>query len=414
MKIVGMELYEVSIPFVKAYSTAYFGTSKSHSNIVCKLKTEDENITGFGEGCPIYPVFTTESCESITKCAANNIFPLLNGINALDIDNAEKIMDSSVTDDNIIAKGMINMALWDIYGKYHNKPVYQCLADIYNNGKVFNPSIPLLYPFGDQSIEDDYNSIKEKWSQGYRTFMLKMGSNLSEFDINYQISRVMAVNSSEFGPIGKDGKDGKDGEDGIKIICDANQGFTYDESIKFIDGCKDIKLTAFEQPIDKYDYINLKKLSDYCNKIDSKFNIALDESVQSFDTCKECIDNQISNIYSVKVSKNGGINKLYDMCKLCELNNVDCYFNSQLEFGVAQAGLLSVASNVQNILRHTDNKLLGHCFMSTLRFSDDVTDFKSNISENMIANVSNKPGLGVNIDDNKLDQYTTKTQNCTF
>ena len=66
-----------------------------------------------------------------------------------------------------MAKGMINMALWDIFGKYYNKPVFQCLAEKFNIDKTqFNHEIPLLYPFGIQTIEKDLEMIHEKWEQG--------------------------------------------------------------------------------------------------------------------------------------------------------------------------------------------------------------------------------------------------------
>ncbi len=47
----------------------------------------------------------------------------------------------------------------------------------------------------------------------------------------------------------------------------------------------------------------------------------------------------------------------------------------------------------------------GHCFMSTLRLADDVTDFASRI-ERAVARVPDRPGLGIEIDPEKLERYT--------
>jgi hypothetical protein len=43
--------------------------------------------------------------------------------------------------------------------------------------------------------------------------------------------------------------------------------------------------------------------------------------------------------------------------------------------------------------------------MSVLRMSDDITDFRKNISDAVVT-VPREPGLGVSVDDGKLDTYT--------
>ena len=222
--------------------------------------------------------------------------------------------------------------------------------------------------------------------------MMKMGVNK---DINYQIERLKNIDSSKFGPIGEK----------IGIVCDANQGFNYDESIKFIHGCKNIKIKFFEQPIGKQEYNKLKLLNKEC--IDCGFNLSLDESIQDMNACKYCIDNKIASVFSIKVSKNGGISKLVSISQLCKEKNIECLFNSMIEFGVAQASALSVAAITENIVLD-----MGHCFMSTLRFKDDISDFKKLISKDKIVKLSDKPGLGINVDEHKLKAFSSKIVIC--
>ena len=214
-------------------------------------------------------------------------------------------------------------------------------------------------------------------------------------DINYQIKRMKNIDKSKFGPIG----------DKISIVCDANQGFNYNESIKFIHGCKGIKIKFFEQPIGKEEYKKLKLLKKEC--IDCGFNLSLDESVKDINACKYCINNEIASVFSIKVSKNGGISKLVNITQLCKEKNIQCFFNSMIEFGIAQASSLCVAAICQNILLD-----MGHCFMSTLRFKDDISDFSNLIGKDKIVRLSDKPGLGITINENKLKTFASKIVIC--
>ena len=168
VEIKTIELYEVYIPLVNVYHISCC-TLKGHTNIICKITTNNDQIFGFGEASPLTN-FTDETIESVMDITQNKIFPLIKGLNPTKINEIDKIMDSKIDDNNIIAKGMINMALWDIYGKYYDKPVYQCLAEIYNNNKVVNREMPLIYGIGDQTMEEDLKMIEYLWGQGINFF----------------------------------------------------------------------------------------------------------------------------------------------------------------------------------------------------------------------------------------------------
>jgi len=72
--------------------------------------------------------------------------------------------------------------------------------------------------------------------------------------------------------------------------------------------------------------------------------------------------------------------------------------NSMLEFGITQAASLQLGCTLPNLLE------VGHAYGSVLRMSDDVTDFRKNLS-NQTVTVPEGPGLGVALDEGKLKKY---------
>ena len=72
--------------------------------------------------------------------------------------------------------------------------------------------------------------------------------------------------------------------------------------------------------------------------------------------------------------------------------------NSMLEFGISQAASLQLGCTLSNLLD------CGHAYMSVLRMADDITDFRNNISD-AVVQVPSGHGLGVSVDDNKLQHY---------
>ena len=387
LQITAIEAYEVKLEFVEPYQQAY-GKLVDQANIIILVHTNNPNIIGLGEACPHYP-FTKETQLSVWTCLKQQIWPLIAGQIIHSVSDIDTILDSHISDDHIMAKGMINMAMWDIYAKIHHKPIYQCLAEIYKQ-KIYNLSSPLLYPLSDQSIEKDDIILTQKLKEGYKTFMLKFGYNK---DIQYEIQRLVNINK-KYGPIGNN----------IFIVCDANQSYSYHQALQFIQGCKkqNIKIQFFEQPIQKSEHEQLKKLKMKCIDAGFQYGLSLDESVQDSKGINYCLQHEIGSVFSIKVSKNGGISKLFKVAQKCKEYGIKVEFNSMLEFGIAQSALLNVYAVTSNIVP------IGHCFMSCLRFKQDITDFSDLIDQNKVCHLSTKPGLGIQINKQKVTKFATK------
>jgi muconate cycloisomerase len=261
------------------------------------------------------------------------------------------------------------MALYDILGKTKDMPVYTLL------GGLRHPKVPLLFGVSSGTPEQDIKTIEEQIDQGCRCFMLKMGT----LPVADEIKRVVAVRN-RFG-------------NEIKIIVDANQGWELVEALEFVDGVCDCRPDLIEQPIGRQEIDCLKQIRDQATCA-----LSADESLESIDDAATLIKELAVDVFSIKVSKNGGLDKSKQIAQMADGFGLKCLMNSMLEFGISQAASLQLGCTLPNLAD------LGHAYGSVLRMSEDITDFAKNISESVVT-VPTEPGLGINLLEDKLKKY---------
>ncbi len=368
MKITGLELFHISIPFAKPYHLSkVYGTRYDAESVILKVHT-DEGIVGLGEADPLNP-FSDETPATVMAVTRDMIAPHLIGQNPIHISALEAHLDMLVHG-NLLARGAVNMALFDISGKSYNLPAHMLLGGLYQD------KLPLLSPIGSGTPDQDANSIQKLIEDGYKTVMLKMGA----LPIEDEIQRMIAA-EKKFG-------------DRIKIIVDANQGWTLAETLEFIDGISGSRPVLLEQPIERDDVEGLKRIRSR-----APCPLSADEGVASIREAATLIREQAVDAFSIKVSKNGGLSKSKRIAEMAHAFGLKVLMNSMFDFGITQAASLQLGCVLPNLLD------MGHAYMSVLRMSDDITDFAKNISRS-VATVPSGPGLGVALNEDKLKKYT--------
>lgn len=370
MKITEVKLFHISVPFEKPYHLSkLYGTLYDAHAVILKIHT-DSGIIGLGEADPMVP-FTKESPEDVMTVIKETIAPFLLGQDPFRIALLEAELDRTVVD-YLTARGAVNMALYDIIGKAKDIPVYNLL------GGLRHARIPLLFGVSSGTPEEDIATIEEQFELGCRCFMLKMGT----LPVADEIKRV-AVVRNRFG-------------DEIKIIVDANQGWELIEAQQFVDGVCDCPPDLLEQPIGRKEIDCLKKIRER-----APCALSADESVESISDAATLIKELAVDVFSIKVSKNGGLDKSKQIAQMADGFGLKCLMNSMLEFGISQAASLQLGCTLPNLAD------LGHAYGSVLRMSDDITDFEKNISQSVVT-VPPEPGLGVMLDEEKLKKYTVE------
>jgi len=357
--IVAAEIFEIETQFVVPYKLAE-GTHATTRAILLKL-TDGDGVVGWGEADPNI-TFTGESPGDAVRVLHDTLVPHVLGQANPEPGRIDLALDPLVPR-HLSAKGAITMALLDILGKRLHAPVATLL------GGVIHESLPVLWPLSNGTADDDSRVIDEKSVQGFSSFMLKMGAS----PVADEVKRVAAL-EARYGSR-------------VKLIADANQGWSFEEARVFLDGVRGSNLAFVEQPIPKDDLEGMALLAS-----STAFPISADESVVDVVHAAKIAKVGAASIFSIKSSKNGGPLRAQRIAAVAAAFGIRCYMNSMLEFGVTQSASLQHAVTISNLVD------VGHAFMSTLRLVEDPTDFSSFVRNGTVY-FPNRNGLGVEVDE---------------
>ncbi|CAH2214706.1 mandelate racemase/muconate lactonizing enzyme family protein [Tepidibacter aestuarii] len=367
MKILKIDIEHIKVPLKKVYNLSKaIGSIENTEPILVKIFT-DEGLLGIGETNP-FPHFTEETPETIKAIIKKYIGPSILGMNPLNIASIHKAMDSIIKG-NYLSKAAIDIACYDIKGKYSNLPIHNLLQ-----GRL-REEIPIMWSLGSDLPEKNAEEAIKIKNQGYKSIMIKVGA-LSIFD---DIERIKSIRDA----VGKD----------YPLIVDANQGLDVNTAIKFAKKIEKYDISLLEQPVPYWDIAGMAKVRQNIN-----IPVSADESLFTIHDAKVLIESKAVDVFSIKVSKHGGIYKAKQIMDLAKTYGIYCLMNSMIEEGITQAASLQLGASASNLWE------FGHAYFSPLRLKEDITDYSNNIINGSIK-INDKPGLGINAFDQIIEKY---------
>jgi len=340
MKITTIETWSVSLKLKEPYTIAY-NTYDSAINVFVRIET-NQGIIGYGCAAPDEHV-TGETPETILQTIKDVVYPHLKSSDplrsAMLLERLKNLINTQPT-----ALAAVDMALNDIIGKVSQLPLWKLLGGFRNRIKT---SITI----GILSEEETVKRAKERIKQGFKSIKLKGG-----LDVESDIARVLKVREA----VGKN----------IELRFDANQGFTVEQSLMFVENIRKANLELFEQPTPKGQ-------PDLLGRVTSSVAIPImaDESLMTLRDAFRLARRDLADMVNVKLMKVGGIAEALQI-------------NAVARAAVAIAAGLHFALARPNVA-YAD--LDGH-----LDLIDDPTD-GAVILRNGILYPSNKPGLGFDL-----------------
>ncbi|MCL7960639.1 MAG: mandelate racemase/muconate lactonizing enzyme family protein [marine benthic group bacterium] len=282
MRIVGLSLFQVDLPLHEgSYNWSGGKSVEVFDSTVVRVRT-DEGIDGFGEVCPLGPVYLPSYAEG-ARTGIIELVPALLGLDPRQLDVVNRAMDTAMKG-HAYVKSAIDVACWDILGKATGLPVSELLG-----GRV-GPDFVLYRAISQESPEVMASRVAAYRSEGYRRFQLKVGA-----DVETDIERIRAV-AAEL-------------ERGDVLIADANTGWLRHEALRVARGVRDVDV-FIEQPCVSYE-----ECLGVRQRIDHPF--VLDECIDSVATLVRAHADGAADVVNLKISKLGGLTRARQARDLC-------------------------------------------------------------------------------------------------
>jgi muconate cycloisomerase len=383
MKITTIETIPVRVP-IKPGLAIRGGRGLSHSVSPFLLVTihTDEGIVGVGEAS-CTPRWSGEDQTTAAHFIDSYFAPLLVGESLDDVAHLNAKFVAPVAG-NFFTKSAVEMALWDALGKAHRKPVWKLVgnrADIVSSTNDPPATVPTKWSVS--GVEPARAAEIATWAiaQGFRKMKVKVG-----IDPATDIARVRAVREA-VGP-------------SVKLGVDANGGWSAPNvAISTINQlCEECQIYFAEQPVPAG---NPAAMAEVRRNV--PVPIVADESIYTLDDAKTLVRAEAADVFSIYVGKAGGIGPARAIAEFAHSAGIKCTIGSNLELGVGSAAMIHLALSAPGIDADTyPCDIIGPLF-----YEDDVLSTRLPIAGGS-ARAHNKPGLGVELDTEKVEIYRVR------
>ena len=374
MKITRIETIPVRVP-IKPELAIRSGRGGAHlvsPFLLVRIHT-DEAVVGVGEAsCTL----RWSGEDQVTAAHIINTYfaPLLVGESVDEVERLSAKFSPAVAG-NFFTKAAVEMALWDIVGKAQGKPVCELL------GERRRDVVPTKWSVS--GVEPAKAAEIAAWAtgQGFSTMKVKVG-----IDPDGDVARVRAVREAVGGQ--------------VKLGVDANGGWrTPQVAIATIHRlCDQCDIYFAEQPVPAGDHDAMAEV-----RRSVAVPIIADESVYTLADAKMLARAEAADVFSIYVGKAGGIGPAREIAEFAHSVGVKCTVGSNLELGVGSAAMIHLALSTPGI----DADAYPCDIIGPMFYEGDVLVEPLPISGGC-AKAPVGPGLGVALDDDKVDEYRVR------
>ena len=315
MKITDIQLGHLSVPLKTPFKTA-LRTVTHVDDVLVKIQT-DSGAIGYGSAAPTAEI-TGDTRAKITAAIEGPIKEQLIGLSIEPFEEVMMRLDASLPD-NPSAKAAVDIALYDLFGKFHKMPVYSLLGGCQ---RKLTTDITISINEPEEMVRDSLDAV----NQGFTILKLKAGT-----DPEKDIKRLQQVGKA-VGPR-------------IQLRVDANQGWSPQESVYVIQKVEEagVRVEFVEQPVKGHDLEGLKFVKESISVL-----VAADESAFSPEDVLKVIRMGAADIINIKLMKTGGIHNALKICDMAEHAGIECMIGCMLEskIGVTAAAHLAAAKQI--------------------------------------------------------------------
>jgi O-succinylbenzoate synthase len=361
MKIESITLHHISMPLVAPFETS-FGRETDRQCLLITVRAD--GLTGYGECVASRdPGYSYETSGTAWHILKDFIAPLLLGKDLVDAHDFQTRVQG--IRGHHLAKAGVEMALWDLLGKRVGKSLKQMFGGARDKVDV-GVSIGIQ-----ESASALVHTVESYLEKGYRRVKIKIKPGR-------EVEETSAVRRAY---------------PDLRLQVDANSAYTL-ENAGVLKPLDELDLLLIEQPLYEDDIWDHRKL-----QAELKTPICLDESIVSRRHARYALEMEACRIINIKPARVGGLSQGVSIHDDCLERNVPVWCGGMLETGVGRASNLALASL-------PGFTLPGDISASDRYYQRDITNERFVLHEDSTIDVTDKPGLGITIDNEALKQFT--------
>lgn len=352
MKINRIVVYRVELPLHEGTYKWSGGKSVVVFDSTIVAVHTDAGLVGYGEVCPLGPVYLPAYAEGV-RAGLGVLAPQLLGDDPRQLERLNRRMDSLLKGHPYV-KSAVDIACWDILGQAAGMPVCELLGGRYGDDFVLYRAISQEAP------RDMAARVAGYRAEGYRRFQLKVGGE-PEVDIE----RIRAV-AAELEP-------------GDRLVADANTGWRMDDALRVIRGVRDVDV-YIEQPCATYEEcLSVRRL---CNH-----PFVLDEVIDGVGPILRGHADRAMDVVNIKISKFGGLTRARQARDLCAALGLAMTIEDTWGGDITTAAIAHLAHSTPSELLFTATDFNSYVTLSTAAGAPQRQQGRMS--------ASTKPGLGI-------------------
>lgn len=392
MKVDRMRLAHVALPLKKAIKHASHERSSS-DNLVVEVVLSD-GVTGYGEGVPRSYV-TGETIESTFEVLSRfdvgrhmgNVADLVHVVQRLEA----LVLPETANDPRGMAANAaqcaLGLALLDAYCRSLGRPIREVLELAAGSAQLLYPSPQAVRYSGAITAETEKKERVSAWKMrlyGFRQVKVKVGVPGQDDAARMARFRRIMGNSMD-------------------LRLDANEAWQPEELLERVAPLLRYLPSVLEQPVP---HERVGSLAELLPRL--VVPVMLDESLCGYPDAVRAVDEKLTDLFNVRLSKCGGILATLRMMKLAR----NAGMGVQLGCHPGESGILSAAgrhfaSNVKG-LRYVEGSYDRHVLADNL-VEEDIT-----FSYGGRARPLTGPGLGVTVSREALERLTVRKEEICY
>lgn len=360
----------LDVPLIRPHG---FATTTSTEQHILLVSVHLENgVIGYGEGVvPGGPWWGGESVETMKALVDGYLAPVLIGRAVSELAGIMADLERVVARARY-AKAAVDVAMHDAWARSLNVPVRDLLGGTVRDKVDVTWALGVLPP--DVAVAEIEERIEEF---GNRSFKLKMGAGDPAED-----TRRVAELAREVG-------------DRVSLRIDINARWDRRTALHYLPILAEAGVELFEQPTPADDLETLREITRRTN-----VSVMADESVWTPAEALAVVKAQAADVIALKTTKHGGLLESKKIAAIAEAGGLACHGATSLEGPIGTAASLQFVASTKAITYGTE--LFGP---QLLKDTYIVQEFE--YKDGQVA-IPQGPGLGVDVDMDKVNFYTRK------